>query len=163
VSDALKESYCGWSVLELMGHRRLGGYVTQVELFGTAMLRIDVPGDEHGTIATQFYGGSSIYCLTPTGEAEARAVARNHQPAPVTRWELPAPSEAERSKLECADCGRVVSVELGVMEVLCRNCVGQIAEEAEAFDRAHREDAEDEAGEEDEEDDHLPDRELLDT
>lgn len=33
----------GWAILELMGHRRLGGYVTEVELAGHGMLRLDVP------------------------------------------------------------------------------------------------------------------------
>lgn len=33
----------GWAIVELMGHRRLGGYVHEVELAGAAMLRIDVP------------------------------------------------------------------------------------------------------------------------
>lgn len=101
-----KPIFEGWAILELMGHRRLGGYVSQAEMFGTAMLRIDVPGPDEtcalccggkveavgadGPIvcgacegkgqkptiaATQFYSGGSIYCLTPTTEEVARAVA----------------------------------------------------------------------------------------
>lgn len=90
------KSYEGWSIIELMGHRRIGGKVCQAEQYGTAMLRVDIPspavieGDDE-TWATQFYGGSSIYCLTPTTEAIARAVALRNQPAPVYQWELPAP------------------------------------------------------------------------
>lgn len=33
----------GWTILELMGHRRLSGYVTEVEVAGAGMLRLDVP------------------------------------------------------------------------------------------------------------------------
>lgn len=84
-----KHTFEGWAILELMGHRRLGGYVSEVTMFGASMCRIDVPG-EADTKATQFYGGSAVYCLTPTSEATARAVARGAQPAPVHRWELPA-------------------------------------------------------------------------
>ncbi len=33
----------GWAIVELMGHRRLGAYVSEDELAGAAMLRLDVP------------------------------------------------------------------------------------------------------------------------
>lgn len=83
-----QQSWEGWAILELMGHRRIGGFVSEVSMFGTAMLRIDIPGDD-GVVMTQFYSGSSIYCLTPTTEAMARAVAAHNTPVPVQRWELP--------------------------------------------------------------------------
>lgn len=104
-----------WAILELMGHRRLGGQVTEVELFGAKVCRIDIPNatDPAKTFATQFYGGNSIYCLTPSTEAAARAVAKTSQPAPIQPWELPqlnAPSESRcedrglrRSDCDCRD------------------------------------------------------------
>lgn len=95
----------GWCIVELMGHRRLGGYVREVEIAGAPMLRVDVP-DMATTVdvadggfaiaATQFYSASALYCLTPVTEDMARVVARNAQPEPVHRWELPAaPTDAE--------------------------------------------------------------------
>jgi hypothetical protein len=78
----------GWAILELMGHRRLAGYVQAQEIAGAGMLRIDVPGED-GPIATQFYSPAAVYCITPTTEAIARSVAKKSQPAPVQRWELP--------------------------------------------------------------------------
>lgn len=97
MSDEKKASYEGWSILELMGHRRLGGYVREQELAGHGFIRIDVPkkdGDAGELVATQFYSPGSVYCLTPTTEAMARAVAASSQPTPVHRWELPAPERA---------------------------------------------------------------------
>lgn len=38
-----KSIFEGWAVLELMGHRRLGGYLREVEMGGGKMLRIDIP------------------------------------------------------------------------------------------------------------------------
>lgn len=81
--------FSGWAILELMGHRRLAGHVSEVEFAGGKFVRIDVPGDEDGDVATQLYGASSIYCLTPTSEATARATAKASRVAPVSRWELP--------------------------------------------------------------------------
>lgn len=87
------EPYEGWTILELFGHRRLAGWVSEAELAGGKFIRIDVPGlDGHGprsTVATQFYGPAAIYAITPTTEAMARAVARTCQPEPVHRWEMP--------------------------------------------------------------------------
>jgi hypothetical protein len=86
-------TFAEWAILELMGHVRMGGRVSEVVLFGTAMGRIDVPTSDGG-FTTQFFGGSSVYRLTPTTEELARAVAANNQPEPVHRWELqqlPAP------------------------------------------------------------------------
>lgn len=92
----------GWAILELMGHRRLGGYVKEATVAGAGFLRIDVPGED-GPLATQFYSPSSVYCLTPTSEEAARTVAKGNQPQPVQRWELP--SVTSGSPDECVSCG----------------------------------------------------------
>ncbi len=76
-----------WAVLELMGHRKLAGQVSEVEQFGVKICRIDIPSDPP---VTQFYGGTSIYGVTPTTEEIAVAFARQqHAPAPINEWELP--------------------------------------------------------------------------
>jgi hypothetical protein len=85
-----KANYEGWTILELMGHRRLGGYVREQEIAGAAFLRIDVPATDDDPAATQFYSAQAVYAITPTTEAMARAVAARQRPAPVQRWELPA-------------------------------------------------------------------------
>ena len=98
----------GWAILELMGHRRLAGYVRETTIAGAGFLRLDVPSneanagpDEAGMEATQFYPPSSVYCLTPTSEAAARAVAVRSRPEPVRRFELPAGD----SNASCPTCG----------------------------------------------------------
>lgn len=87
----MANAYEGWAIVELMGHRRLGGYVQEASMYGATMLRIDVPAPPDGATkdATQFYGGSAIFSVTPTSEETARRVAAIGQPAPVQHWELP--------------------------------------------------------------------------
>jgi len=80
--------FVGWAILELMGHRRLAGYLSEQTIGGASFLRLDVPGEGDATIATQFYAGAAVYCITPTTETIARAVAKRSDPAPVQRWEL---------------------------------------------------------------------------
>lgn len=83
-----KSSFAEWCILEIMGHRRLGGYVTEAEVGGIPLLRIDVyRGD--GSTFSQLYGKAAVYCLTPTTEDVAKAVSKDAG-GPVSRWELPA-------------------------------------------------------------------------
>lgn len=82
-------SFTGWAILELMGHRRLGGYISEAEIAGAKFLRIDIPSSD-GPPTTQLYGPSAIYSLTPTTEEIAKAVAERNRPVPVYQWELPA-------------------------------------------------------------------------
>lgn len=77
----------GPCILELMGHRRLAGYVSECELAGGKFLRIEIPGGG----PTQFYNPSAVYGITPTTEELMWRVAKRSDPAPIHRWELPAP------------------------------------------------------------------------
>ena len=97
-----RNPFADWAILELMGHRRLAGYVTEQEIAGAGFLRIDVPGTD-GPTASQFYSPSAVYCMTPTTEAMARAVARTCQPEPVQRWELALPEAREEAEEEDDD------------------------------------------------------------
>lgn len=123
MSDTEINVYEGWAILELMGHRRLAGYVSEVEFAGGKFVRLDVPagGSDASTgpgrpslddvHVTQLYGASSVYCLTPTTEKIARAVAeRSTEAAPVSRWELralepakPAAADVDEDEIDDAD------------------------------------------------------------
>lgn len=93
------EAFEGYAILELMGHRRLAGFVRETTIAGVGMLRIDVPMPD-GKTATQFYPPSALYCLTPTTEEIARHIAQNNQPRPVQVWELPASGRTAPEHLE---------------------------------------------------------------
>lgn len=76
-----------WLIVELLGHTRLAGYVTEEEKFGGMLGRIDIPNGD-GFI-TQYFGHGAIFRLTPTTEEVTRSVARMNQPRPVHQFELP--------------------------------------------------------------------------
>lgn len=80
-----EDKFEGWAILELMGHRRLAGRLSEQTIGGAALIRIDIPSQPP---VTQFYGGAAVYCITPTTEDIATAVARRTQEAPVHRYEL---------------------------------------------------------------------------
>jgi hypothetical protein len=79
-----------WAIVELLGHRRLAGRISEETRFGAVLLRLDVPIGE--AWQTQYYSGAALYALTPCDEATARAVAAHHTPEPVHRWELLPPA-----------------------------------------------------------------------
>ena len=87
-----REPWEGWAIVELMGHRRLAGLVSRVEVAGVGMIHLDVPDCDEGAVATQYYSPSSLYCLTPTTEEIARGFATRNRPAPVARFELDPPT-----------------------------------------------------------------------
>ncbi|HET7386879.1 MAG TPA: hypothetical protein VFJ19_09490 [Nocardioidaceae bacterium] len=95
------DAFEGHAVLELMGHRRLAGFLSEQQIGGASFLRIDVPCDPP---ATQFYAPSAVYAITPCSEETARQVAAMSRPAPVQRWELPAaPPVVEDDEPEWGD------------------------------------------------------------
>lgn len=97
-------SFDEWVILEILGHRRLAGRVTEVTIADGAFLRIDIPGGDGQAPMTQYYAASSVYAITPTTEALARRAAALFRPAPVSRWELAA---APRDNLDQAASERM--------------------------------------------------------
>lgn len=85
-----REQFDQWAILELMGHVRLAGRVSEEERFGCKVGRIDVP-DGDGFI-TQYFGGQSICRLTVVSEEVARSVANASKKLPIHAWELPQPA-----------------------------------------------------------------------
>ena len=79
-----------WALLELFGHQRLAGLVTEIQLGGASFVRVDVPGDTKKSPAklTRMYNPSAIYSITPVTEETARMLAKNISGEPVTRWDV---------------------------------------------------------------------------
>jgi hypothetical protein len=90
-----QDAFDSWAIVELMGHVRIAGRVSEEERFGAKMGRIDIPTGDGFT--TQYFGGSSVYRLTPTTEEAARLVAKQNQPRPVHAWEFPKRELASQS------------------------------------------------------------------
>ncbi len=75
-----------WAIVEIMGHRRHAGRVTEVHRFGVAMLRVEVPRDDDG-FDEHVYAGGAIFGLRRVTEEEARAEAKRMR-NPFTLREL---------------------------------------------------------------------------
>lgn len=78
-----------WAIVELYGHVKLAGRVTEEDVFGRTLGRIDIPTGDGGFV-TQYFGGGSIYRLTPCSEEAARQVASGVGTPKIYRLELTA-------------------------------------------------------------------------
>lgn len=81
------ESIEGWGIVELMGHQRTAGRLSERSIAGSNLLQVDVPLSDT-EFRTVFYGGSAIYALHPTDEASARLMARSLGARPVYQYDL---------------------------------------------------------------------------
>lgn len=85
-----QEKFESWGVLELFGHLRLAGKISEQTIGGVHFLRIDVPAIEGLPGYTRYFTGPAIYSLTPTTEEMAHRVAHQVRARPVQVWDMPA-------------------------------------------------------------------------
>ena len=71
----------GWAVVEVKGYRSLVGFVTECEIAGCGMLRVDVPGDEVKQFS-QYVNPTSVHAMTPISEEAVREYLRQSPPPP---------------------------------------------------------------------------------
>ena len=83
------EKFDQWAVLELFGHLRLAGRVTEASIGGCSFLRVDVPNKDGETEFTRYFGQGAIYSMTPVTRDVAIAVGNGSATAPVKPWEPP--------------------------------------------------------------------------
>ena len=82
------ENFDSWAMVEIFGHKRTAGRVSEQEIAGKGFIRVDVPGVNGQKPYTKFFGASAIYGITPTDEAHATAAAETWQPRPVGFYEI---------------------------------------------------------------------------
>lgn len=77
------EKFDCWAVVEVMGHSRYAGRVTEQAIGGCAFVRVDVPAVKDRLAFTKLLGQGSIFAITPCSEEVARTVATQSVVRPV--------------------------------------------------------------------------------
>jgi len=72
-----------WAIIELFGHQRIAGFVTEAEIGGCSFIRVDVPGVDGSAPITKFYGNGAIYSMTPVSEELVKLFVQRFKPAPL--------------------------------------------------------------------------------
>lgn len=72
-----------FAIVELFGHARIAGRVSEQVIAGQGFVRVDVPENEQYPAFTRMYGTGAIYSITPVDESIARAAAAGMRERPV--------------------------------------------------------------------------------
>lgn len=84
------DSFDQWCVIELFGHQRLAGLVTEATIGGCQFLRVDVPQVGERPAFTKLLGQGAIYGATIVSEAVARGIIEGLRSDPVNIYDIPA-------------------------------------------------------------------------
>ena len=84
-----EETFESWAIVELFGHARIAGKVSEASIGGCSFVRVDVPNDhEEGFKYTRYFGNGAIYALNPVDEKIARVAATSIDAEPVNVYSL---------------------------------------------------------------------------
>lgn len=87
------EKFETWAIVEVMGHSRYAGLVSEQQLGGASFVRIDVPElvvrEQTLPAFTKLLGSSAIFSITPCDEETARKAASRLAIVPFTTFSAP--------------------------------------------------------------------------
>jgi len=91
------ESFC---IVELFGHQKIAGRVTEQVIAGQGFVRVDVPETKRQAGFTRLFGAGAIYSITPVSEEIALQAAERIWVEPVavyigTSHQIKEPEEEE--------------------------------------------------------------------
>lgn len=81
-------AFHAWAIVELFGHQKIAGELTEQTIGGAHFIRVDVPAFDDSPPITKLYTQGAIYGVTFVSEQIARAAARSYRIAPVNAYEL---------------------------------------------------------------------------
>lgn len=86
-----EERFECWALVELYGHQRIVGRVSEATIGGCSFIRVDVPTLEGVAGFTRYFGNNAIYSLSPVSEGIAMDLVKTCRCVPVQTYELPRP------------------------------------------------------------------------
>ena len=83
----MQEKFETWAIVELFGHNKIAGKVSEQTIGGSSMVRVDVPDTEASPAFTRLLNVSAIYAINPVTEDVATAYAGRLQSKPIEVWD----------------------------------------------------------------------------
>lgn len=77
-----------WAIIELFGHQRMAGHITEATVGGCKFVRVDVPAAGERPAYTRLLGQGAIYAINIVSEQVARAAADSMRVEPVSVYDL---------------------------------------------------------------------------
>ena len=77
MSENQPTSFEVFALVELFGHNKIAGKVSEQVIAGTGFVRVDVPDTTRKPAHTRFFNPSAIYSITPVEESVATRLAES--------------------------------------------------------------------------------------
>lgn len=77
-----------WAIVELFGHQRIAGHVTEASVGGCQFVRVDIPASGEKPAFTRLLGQGAIYAINIVSEDVARMAASALRTEPVSVYDL---------------------------------------------------------------------------
>jgi hypothetical protein len=81
-----KKQFEEWAIIELFGHQKIAGRVSEQQIGGCSFVRVDVPKTQNVPAFSRLFGNGAIYSITVTDERSATMAAQMFTPEPMDRW-----------------------------------------------------------------------------
>ncbi len=99
------EKFDSWAIVEIMGHSKLAGRVTEQAIGGSSFVRVDIPEREGHPAFTKLFGNAAIFSITPVTEDLARKAAAHCDSEPVSVYIPPEPKQIKAGNGEVCEHG----------------------------------------------------------
>lgn len=83
----MTEKFEIWAIVELFGHQKMSGQITEQLLAGANMVRVSVPETKASPAFDRFLNPSAIYAINPVTEEVARGYAERIQVKPIDSFD----------------------------------------------------------------------------
>lgn len=77
-----------WALVELFGHQRIAGFVSEHAMGGETFVRVDVPEVKDCNRFTRLFGKGAIYSISPAGKDVVLRLVAAMRVVPIQPYEL---------------------------------------------------------------------------
>lgn len=81
-----KNGFDEWCIIELFGHQKIAGRVTEQQIGGCSFVRVDVPATKKVPAFTRLIGNGAIYAINISNELTATMAAEMYVQEPMDKW-----------------------------------------------------------------------------
>ena len=82
----MEEKNDQWAIVELFGHTKIAGKISESVIGGCSFVRVDVPGFKDHQPFTKLYGQGAIYSISFVDEETAMYAVNSFQETPIDKW-----------------------------------------------------------------------------
>ena len=82
------QKFESFALIELFGHNRMAGKVTEQTIGGSSFIRVDVPETEHQPSFSRILNPSAIFAINPVTEEVVKELAKNINNTPIQEWDV---------------------------------------------------------------------------